>query len=92
MGRLEVPVVPKGRRNAILGRRGAGLRVAVTAAPEKGRANAAVEELLARALGIPPSSVTVVAGATARRKLVEVDGLDGAEALARLCPEDKTQV
>mgnify|MGYP002653798025 CR=1 FL=1 len=50
-----------------------GIHVRVTAAPEDGRANAAVRKLLARALGIAPSRLTLVGGATARDKLFRVD-------------------
>ena len=48
----------------------------MAAPPERGRANAALVELLAEALGIPRARVRVVGGATARRKVVEIDGLD----------------
>ena len=50
-----------------------GIHVRVTAAPEDGRANAAVRKLLARAMGIAPSRLTLVGGATARDKLFRVD-------------------
>ena len=51
------------------------MRVLVTAAPEKGRANAALEKVLAGLLGIPGSHVSIVAGHKARRKRVRVDGV-----------------
>ena len=60
------------------------LKVAVTAAPEEGRANRAVSEFLAGVLGVPRRQVTVVQGAAARRKTVEVTGLDEAEAARRI--------
>ncbi len=50
------------------------LRVRVTAVPDKGKANAAVIVLLAKALGVPKSAVTLVAGDTARLKTVEIAG------------------
>jgi len=46
----------------------------VTAAPDRGRANAAIEKVLAKALGVPPSSVSVVIGDTAREKIVDIRG------------------
>jgi uncharacterized protein YggU (UPF0235/DUF167 family) len=56
----------------------------VAAAPERGKANAALVDLLAGALGVPRARVRVVGGQTARRKIVEVDGLDEPEIERRL--------
>lgn len=60
------------------------LKARVRAAPVDGEANAALETLLAKALGVPRSSVRVVRGASARLKQVAVDGLNDAEVAARL--------
>jgi uncharacterized protein (TIGR00251 family) len=65
---LHVRVQPKARRNAVMGWRGEALRVSVTAAPEDGKANRAVIELLADTLAVPASSISLVRGATARDK------------------------
>lgn len=59
----------------------AALKVSVTAAPEDGKANAAVLKLLAKIWDLPRSALTVSSGAGARRKIVHVAG-DG-ETLAR---------
>lgn len=48
------------------------LRVHLRAVPEDGRANAALCSMLAKALGVPKSAVTVKRGATSREKLVAV--------------------
>jgi len=56
----------------------------VSAAPERGRANDAVVALLARRLGVPRSSLSLVSGHTGRDKVVELQGLDEAEAERRL--------
>lgn len=82
--RLAVKVSPGASRNAIQGWLGDTLKRSVTAAPERGKANAAVEVLLAGALGVPASSVTVVAGHNARRKWVEIAGLSAEAVRARL--------
>jgi uncharacterized protein (TIGR00251 family) len=84
VGRIAVVVSPGAKRSEVVGRRGDAWKLRVAAPPERGRANAAVCALLAEALGVPTSSVRVVAGTTSRRKLVEVDGLDAAEADRRL--------
>ncbi|HVT27756.1 MAG TPA: DUF167 domain-containing protein [Lacipirellulaceae bacterium] len=56
------------RRNAILGVREGALRVAVTAAPEKGKANRAIAELLAKTLGMSKSAIELVSGDTSPQK------------------------
>jgi len=63
------------------------LKARVRAVPEKGKANAALEALLAKALGVPKSAVTVVAGGTSRLKSVRVDGSPDslAAAMEKLC-------
>ena len=58
------------------------LKARVSAAPEKGLANAALEKLVAKVLGVPKSSVAVVAGETARVKTLRVSG-DGARLTGR---------
>jgi hypothetical protein len=58
--------------------------VLVTEAPEAGKANAAVEVLLAEHLGTPRCDVRVMRGLKSRDKVVEVLGLDRAAAIARL--------
>lgn len=80
---LEVRVQPRARRNEVVGWQGAALRVRVTAPPADGQANAAVIALLAKALGVPRSSITIVSGAASRDKRVQVSGhsLDGLRAL-----------
>jgi len=59
------------------------LRVRVKAVPDKGKANAAVIALLAKALDVPKTAVTLVSGDTARRKTVVIEG-DPAELVQRL--------
>lgn len=59
------------------------LRARVRAAPEHGEANAALEKLIAKALGVPKSSVRVERGTTARLKTLCVDGVED-EAIAKL--------
>lgn len=81
---LRVRVQPRASRDAIAGWRGDALAVRVTAPPVEGAANAAVTALLARALAVAPSAVTVARGARGRDKLVRVGGITREEALARL--------
>lgn len=82
--RLSLKVSPKSSRNAIQGWMGDTLKVQVTAAPERGKANEAVQELLAEALKLPKSAVQVVAGHGQPRKVVEIAGLEAGQVHARL--------
>ena len=81
---LGVRVQPRASRDAVLGWRDDVLRVAVTAPPVEGEANHALVRLLARALGVAPSAVSVVRGERGRDKVVRVAGVTGAEIRFRL--------
>lgn len=81
--RLRLRVKPGGRKNAVLGTHDGALKLTVTSAPEKGKANKAVLALLADRLGVPASSIELVAGAGSRDKTVWVP-IDAAELRARL--------
>ncbi|MBC9247271.1 DUF167 domain-containing protein [Paracoccus sp. 11-3] len=70
---IPVRVTPKAKRNQVAMAEGGILRVHVTAAPEDGKANAAVVKLLAKALGLAKSRLTLVRGATSRDKVFRID-------------------
>lgn len=84
--RIAIHVTPKSGRDEIAGWRGGELSVRVTAPPEDGKANAAARAVLADALGVAKSSVSVVRGETARHKQLEVEGV-GPEDVARVFGE-----
>ncbi len=65
---LPVRAHAAARRNAILGEREGALRIAVTAAPEKGKANRAIVEVLSKTLGVPKSAIELIAGDTSLQK------------------------
>jgi len=70
---LDVKVVPRAGRTEVREEEGA-LTVRVTAVPEDGKANKAVIEAVARALGIAKSRIEIVSGAAARQKVLRVLG------------------
>src|SRR6187455_1370871 len=85
---LTVRLTPKGGRDAIdgvetLSDGRAVLKVRVHAAPSEGEANAALIKLIAKAVGVPPRDVSLVAGATARIKRLVISG-DGPTLVAVL--------
>ena len=79
-GRLRIKVVPGARENAIVGREGDVWKIRVGVPAERGRANAALIELLAATLGVPKSAVNLVAGGGSRDKVIEVQGLSADQA------------
>jgi uncharacterized protein YggU (UPF0235/DUF167 family) len=83
---LPVRLTPKSARDEIVGIETFGgetvLRARVRALPEEGRANQALERLVARWLKLPPSSVSVAQGGKSRMKQVLVEG--DPEAIVRL--------
>ncbi len=89
---VRVRAAPGARRDRVVGiysgvRDGTlrtALKVSVSAAPEKGKANRAICRVLARALKLRPSQVSLHSGMTSRDKKVRVDGLSRAAAEERL--------
>lgn len=76
---LQVRVTPKSANTAVEGlyRQADGavsLQVRVTAQPDKGKANKAVIQALARAFAVPKSQLAIASGATSRQKTVRIDG------------------
>jgi uncharacterized protein YggU (UPF0235/DUF167 family) len=82
--RIRVKVTPGSGRTEVVGRRGDAWRLRVASAPERGRANEATLRLLAQTLSLPLRNVAIVAGHTAREKLVAADGITPEEAESRL--------
>lgn len=77
--RLSVKVTPRAAASGVQGIEidaggQAWLAVRLTAAPEAGKANAALVKLLARRWRLPASALRLVSGATARRKILHVEG------------------
>ena len=73
---LNVRLQPRSTRDEIAGERDGRLLARVKAPPVDGRANEALTKLLAKHLGVPKSSVSVLRGHTGRDKTVRVEGLD----------------
>lgn len=83
--RITVRLQPRASRDEILGLNEEGaLRVRVKAPPVDGAANEALVQLLAKTLGVRKGSVTLVSSATARNKIIEVEGLTAGELRTRL--------
>jgi uncharacterized protein len=76
---LHVRLTPKGGRDGLDGIEVLGdgrpvLKARVRAVPEDGKANDALTKLIAKAVGVSNSSVSVAAGHTSRVKTLEIAG------------------
>lgn len=72
---LDLRVQPGAARTAVCGRYGDAIKVKVSAPPLDGRANDAVLRLVADELGVRPSEVSLVSGASSRSKRVLVSNI-----------------
>jgi uncharacterized protein (TIGR00251 family) len=82
--RFEALVTPRASRARLGPVAGERIKIAVTAPPVDGEANAAVIECVARALGVPKRSVSIASGEASRRKSVRVAGVTLAQLEAAL--------
>ena len=81
--RVSVRVTPRAGLSGLAGVRDGRLLVRVSAAPEGGKANAALLKLLSKAWGVPQSGIEVVAGASRREKVLLVRGATAEHLLER---------
>ena len=75
---IDILVVPRASRTTVGPMVGDRLRVAVTAPPVDGEANAAVIDALAEAFGVRRAAVTIVRGERGRRKTIRIEGATSA--------------
>jgi len=81
---LEILATPGSSVSKVRNVHGNALKVAVRAAPERGKANDEIVEVLAEFFGVPRGSVTILSGETSRNKRVRIAGLSIDSALARI--------
>jgi uncharacterized protein len=67
---LKVAVVPRASRNQVAGLKGDALKIKLTAPPVEGAANKACLQFLAKALGLPKSSLAIISGESSRTKRI----------------------
>ena len=81
---LTVKVVPASSKTAVCGLHNGMLKIKVSAAPEKGRANRRLIEFLADLLGVKKSSIRIISGQTAAVKQIAVAGITSETLLKKL--------
>ncbi|MEN6449960.1 MAG: DUF167 family protein [Thermoguttaceae bacterium] len=72
---LPVRAQPGARRNEIRGEQDGQLKVCVTQSPERGKANKAIVELLAKSLKLKKSQIELLSGETSHQKRFLITGL-----------------
>jgi uncharacterized protein (TIGR00251 family) len=77
---LRLQIQPRASRTELAGIHGDALKIRLAAPPVDGEANDELVRFLAKLLGVPKRAVTIVAGATGRRKRVRVVGVAAAKA------------
>jgi uncharacterized protein (TIGR00251 family) len=86
---MTIRVKTRARQEGLVCGGGAGYKVSVKAAPEKGQANKRVCQIVAAFFGVPASRVEIVRGHTARDKQLRIIGLALGTAQARLASLDE---
>lgn len=81
---VDVRVVPRSSREAVVGEHDGALKIALTAPPVDGEANAALVAFVAKALRVPKSSVSLVRGERSKQKTLSIVGVDVAAVRALL--------
>lgn len=82
--RISVYVQPRASKTGVVGMHGDAWKIRVAAPPVDNAANAELIEYIASKLGVSKRSVTIAAGATGRRKIVEIDGVSFEAVVAAL--------
>jgi uncharacterized protein (TIGR00251 family) len=81
---LAIRAQPGAKRDAILGERAGALRVAVTATPQRGKANASIRSVLAEAIRCKATQVALLTGETSREKRFLIAGFTPDELRPRI--------
>lgn len=76
--RIRVHVQPRAAKTSIAGMHDGSIKIRLAAPPVDGAANAALIEFVADRFGIAKSRVRLVSGASSRRKVLEIEGVDAA--------------
>ncbi len=81
---LPVQAQPGARKNSLSGWHAGRLKIQVTQAPEKGKANQAILKLLAKSLGIKRNQITLLSGETSTRKVFQIQDITAEELLSKI--------
>jgi len=79
MARIAIKVHPRARESRITGRFGEGWKLDLAAPPVDGKANEECIRFFAELALVPRARVRIVLGATARQKVIEIEGMEQAD-------------
>ena len=82
--RISIYVQPRASKTSIAGMHDGAIKIRLAAPPVDGAANAALIEFIAKRVGVARSRVRLISGASSRRKIVEIEGVDAATVAAAL--------
>ena len=71
---IRVKVIPRSSKNEIVGKENHVFKMKITAPPAEGKANKALQQLLAKRLGVPARDVEIVSGERSRIKSIRIHG------------------
>ena len=81
---FSAKIVPSGSKTCLCGLLGDKLKIKVSAAPEKGRANKCLLDFLSKKLAVKKNNLTIIAGQTSRVKRIRVSGISTQTLLKKL--------
>ncbi len=80
---IQIKVIPKSSKLQII-KEGDVIKIKLTSAAQKGKANKQLLELLSKRLKLPKSKIKIVSGESSRDKRISIEGLSKEEILSRL--------
>ena len=76
MARITIKAHPRAKRSAVAGRLGGAWKLDLAAPPVDGKANDECVRFFAELANVPRARVRIVTGASARMKVVEIEGME----------------
>ncbi len=72
---IRIKLTPRASRDEIIGKETGAFKLKLTAPPVEGKANKALQQFLAKKLGVPKRDIQIVSGHRSRVKLIRIHGL-----------------
>lgn len=76
---IKIKIIPRSKKNQIIGFKKDYLKIKINAIPEKGRANLEFIRFFAKTLSVSKNSITILSGHTSQIKKIQIDGISEKE-------------